>query len=372
MSGDALETLRDWFIRAALYTQRSSALKALVSQKTLSAFEEELPYTCRERFVAKETQHRLRQAQNSELGSLKRVGGRYLTPFCTDYPQARLSTHLLRICGTLNVSPTLAIVGSRKSSSVMLSRSRLLGELCAQARITVVSGGACGVDIETTMAVFRANGSTITALGSGLNRPSPRTHVPMFNRLLGRPNQHCVISQFGCEQPPATWTYVKRNHLIADLADAVVVMQAGARSGALYAAHRALVTNKKVYCWHLQTRDVAMQGCRALLGRGAHPVSLLVEVLLKDCRLRKQVASDLQRKILRILSEGPRTVSELTHALGYSSEKICRELVIMFSMNWLEKNVDGTWSRFGLPLSRCGTVWLVGLLHSSGREALIV
>ena len=86
----------------------------------------------------------------------------------------------------------------------------------------------------------------------------------MFNRLLGRPNEHCIISQFACEQPPKNWTYVKRNHLIADLADAVVVMQAGVRSGALYAARQALATNKKAYCWHLRTRDVAMQGCRTL------------------------------------------------------------------------------------------------------------
>ena len=372
MSGDALKTLRDSFIRAALYTQRSSALKALVHQRTLSAFEKELPYTHRERFVAEETQHRLRQSQNRDLGSLQRVGGRYLTPFCPDYPEARLGPHLLRVCGTLNANRTLAIVGSRKSSSAILSRSHLLGSLCAQARITVVSGGAFGVDIEATMAAFRSMGFTITVLGSGLNRPSPRTHLPMFNRLLGRSNEHCIVSQFACDQPPKNWTYVKRNHLIADLADAVVVMQAGARSGALYAARQALATNKKVYCWHLRTRDVAMQGCRTLLSRGAEPVSLLVQALLKNYYLRKHGVSDLQGEILTILSDGPRSVSELTHTLGQTAEDICRELAIMYAMNWLEKNVDGTWSRFGLPLSRCGTVWLVGLSHSSEREALIV
>ena len=126
MQGDALETQRDWFVCAALYTQRSSALKALVNQKTLSAFENELPYTCRERFVAEETQRRLRQTKKRELDSLKRVGGRYLTPFCPDYPRARLSTHLLRVCGTLNINRTLAVVGSRKSSSAILSRARLI------------------------------------------------------------------------------------------------------------------------------------------------------------------------------------------------------------------------------------------------------
>ena len=53
-----------------------------------------------ERFAAEETQRRLRQSQDRELGSLQRVGRRYLTPFCPDYPEARLSPHLLRVCGT--------------------------------------------------------------------------------------------------------------------------------------------------------------------------------------------------------------------------------------------------------------------------------
>ena len=101
-------------------------------------------------------------------------------------------------------------------------------------------------------------------------------------------------------------------------------------------------------------------------------MSLLVQALLKDHYLRKHGVSDLQGEILTILSDGPRSVSELTHTLGQTAEDICRELAIMYAMNWLEKNVDGTWSRFGLPLSRCGTVWLVGLSHSSEREALIV
>ncbi len=131
----------------------------------------------------------------------------------------------------------------------------------------MVSGLAWGIDAEAHIA---ARGATIAVLGQGLQAASPSWQVHLRARV--RDAGGLVLSELPSTQGPRPWTFPRRNRVIAALADCVVVVEAGLRSGTRSTVRHALDMGRDVYAVPGPPGEPSSEGCRALLDEGATPL----------------------------------------------------------------------------------------------------
>jgi DNA processing protein len=162
----------------------------------------------------------------------------HLTPLEPRYP-SRLRTLdkpplLSAQGGSLEASCVVAIVGSRRAHRRMLRYARGLARRLARAGVVVASGGALGIDGAAHAGALEGGGRTWLVAGSGCLHRFPPDHEDLYDAIGSGPG--AVLWPFAPEMPPAPARFRARNTVLACLADAVVVVQAGDRSGALHAA----------------------------------------------------------------------------------------------------------------------------------------
>ena len=141
-------------------------------------------------------------------------------------------------------APAVAIVGSRKASAAGLARARAFGRALAEAEVAVLSGGARGIDAAAHAGAL-AGGPTWAVLGSGLNRPYPPEHGPLFDRIARSGGG--VLTPFPPEAEPRPAHFPRRNLLLAAWAQAILVIEADPRSGSLVTARLALDLGRDLY-----------------------------------------------------------------------------------------------------------------------------
>lgn len=133
--------------------------------------------------------------------------------------------------------PSVALVGSRKASAYGRAMAAWLADAAGQAGVRVVSGGAVGIDAASHEAALATPGTTTVVLGCGHDVAYPRAHAQpggLFDQVLHAGGS--VVSEALPGEPPRPWRVRARNRLIAGLADVVVVVEGGARSGSLITA----------------------------------------------------------------------------------------------------------------------------------------
>lgn len=164
--------------------------------------------------------------------------------------------------------PSVAMCGSRDASEEGLEAAAIAGQTVARSGLTIVSGNARGVDIETHVAAIKAGGGTIIVLAEGI----VRFRVKRVLATAGlEPNQLLVVSQF---PPRQGWTVggaMMRNAVIAGLGLALVVIEAGETGGTLDAGLKGLELKRPVLT--LGFRSGQRAGNAILIGKGARPVS---------------------------------------------------------------------------------------------------
>lgn len=160
----------------------------------------------------------------------------------------------------------VAVVGSRAATGLGLAFSRALARDLASAGVAVVSGLARGIDTAAHRGALDARGRTIAVLGSGLDRLYPAENAPLA-RAIERDG--AVVSEFALGAAPWKGNFPRRNRVIAGWARATVVVEAGARSGALSTARAALDEGREVMAVPGHPSQPAAEGANALLRDGA-------------------------------------------------------------------------------------------------------
>ncbi len=173
----------------------------------------------------------------------------------------------------------VAIVGTRRMTAYGERVARELAGACACAGVVVVSGLAQGIDSAAHRGALDAGGSTVAVLGEGITlflatvRGRRRPLVPRIR------SSGALVSQYPpsfCAQP---WTFAKRNATIAALAEAVVVIEAGERSGALITADEARRLGRPLFAVPGPLGSAASVGTNALLASGEARVLVSADAL---------------------------------------------------------------------------------------------
>jgi DNA processing protein len=195
--------------------------------------------------------------------------------------------------------PAVAVVGSRAGSPYAVAVAEQLATDLAARGIAVVSGLARGVDSAAHRGALAAGGVTIAVLGSGADVVYPREHAPLARDIA---RGGAVVSELVPGTPPQPHFFPMRNRIISGLSRAVVVIEAGERSGSLITARCALD----------QGRDVLAVPGNVLTGRnrGGHG-------LLRDGARIVETADDIVEELqLGLAGASPRARGARARADG--------------------------------------------------------
>ena len=176
----------------------------------------------------------------------------------------------IHVRGTLAEGPAVAIVGARAATTVAMQRAHAIARHLAGRHIAVVSGGALGIDGAAHRGALAGGGTTTVVLGSGVDVAYPDRHARLFQQILG--SGGALVSMLPDGTHPTRYSFLKRNPLIAALADVVIVVEADVRSGSLSTARAATQLGRVLAAWP------GSRGCDRLIARGAAVVERVEDV----------------------------------------------------------------------------------------------
>lgn len=179
------------------------------------------------------------------------------------------------IVAALN-GPAVAIVGSRAASPYAMTVAERLARDLAGCGIVVVSGLARGVDSAAHRGALAAGGATLAVLGSGVDVIYPPEHARLAREIAATGT---VMSELVPGTPPLPPFFPLRNRIISGLSRAVVVIEAGERSGSLITARCALEQGREVLAVPGNVLSGRNRGGHALIRDGAKIVDSADDIL---------------------------------------------------------------------------------------------
>lgn len=171
----------------------------------------------------------------------------------------------------LNETHTVAVVGTRTPDKAAGKAAYKFGFECADAGVPVISGLARGIDREVHQGCVDNKGRAVAILGSGVDCVYPVTNRRLAESILM--NDGAIASEYPPGTPPAKYHFPARNRIISGLSDAVVIVQAPERSGALITADYALEQGRDLVVHETGVEGIVSAGSRALVQDGARVVS---------------------------------------------------------------------------------------------------
>ena len=211
-------------------------------------------------------------AQESDriLTRLMRAGVQFVTLEDDAYPTRlraiEIPPHVLFVRGdiaALSARRSVAVVGTRRPSEAGRRVAARIAAALSRAGALVVSGLAVGIDGAAHAAVVAEGGVTVAVLGSGHDRLFPPGHRRLAEAIIACGG--AIVSELPPEVEPTPGTFPRRNRVISGLADATVVVEAGARSGALLTANWALEQGRECFVVPGAIDSPASAGCLAYL-----------------------------------------------------------------------------------------------------------
>lgn len=227
--------------------------------------------------------------------------------------------------------PVVAIVGSRRPTTFGLGFARELSRTLASCGALVVSGLALGIDAEAHAGALDADRPTLAVLGAGVDVSSPRRNDGLRSAIL---THGAIMSEYWPGTEPAPWRFPARNRIVAGLADAIVVVEAGERSGALITADFALDQGRPVLAVPGAPGASASVGCNALLRAGAAMCEQADDVVA-ECpgfdwslgdAVPRSAPEGLAGQIYELLSREPLRADELGLRVGGTPEAMATAL----------------------------------------------
>lgn len=206
--------------------------------------------------------------------------------------------------------PSVAIVGTRAASAHGRRIAHTMAAELGSAGCCIVSGLALGIDAAAHEGALDAGAPTIGVIGSGHEHFFPRRNAFLAKRIIACGG--AVLTPFPPEQPPYPSQFLARNGVVAALADAVVVVEAPARSGALNTAHWA-ASRIPVFAVPGDVDRIHVAGCHALirdgatLARGAADVLEVLPHTLVQATASASATparNDVERAVLKALAHG--------------------------------------------------------------------
>jgi DNA processing protein len=265
---------------------------------------------------------------------------------CTsqDFPQ---QLHLLSDCppciylkGALPKNEKrIAIIGTRSASDWGKECARLFAKQLAQAGVWVISGLARGIDTAAHKACTK---TTLAVIGSGFAHLYPKENSQLADEIVRSGGG--VISEFSCKTAPSKSTFPKRNRLISILSDALLLVEAPIKSGAMITMNLGKKQGKTLFCLPGRAMHPTYEGNHLLIKTNSArlvdtPDELLVFFEKQQAAPKKDKQdlffTDEQKKVLDLLSQSEVSLDALSCLAGLSISRLQAILIQLQIKNFI-------------------------------------
>ncbi|HZJ57243.1 MAG TPA: DNA-processing protein DprA [Clostridia bacterium] len=242
-------------------------------------------------------------------------------------------------------NPALAIVGSRRSTGYGRQMSERFGFQLAEAGVTVVSGLARGIDAMSHYGALKAGGKTIGVLGCGIDRVYPPENRKLFQTME---EKGTIITEYPPGTSPLPGNFPARNRVISGMADGVLVIEAGLRSGALITVDFALEQGRDVYALPGNINVPQTVGTNKILKEGAKLITDIRDIL-EDLGISLADPGEapgsvqldfFESQVYNALQEGERHLEELARDTKMEIHKL-NAVLTMLEVKGIVKQMPG-------------------------------
>lgn len=305
---------------------------------------------------------------SKELEWISAHGIRVWTLADADYPVRlrQCPDKPLVLYGKGNIEPSeghfVSIVGTRRPTERGKDLTRkLVHDLHERLdQLTIVSGGAYGIDIAAHRAAIEFGVPTLIIPAHGLDRIYPMQHRKDAVAALA---QGGLLTEFPSGTEPLPAYFLQRNRIIAGLSDVTVVVESRERGGSLVTANMANDYNRELVTFPGRPDDLSSQGCNKLIQNNkAHLITNADDLIaLMDWKTRDAVNqpvqttmvgllgdfSPLQQTLLAKLQEADEGlhINFLVMETGLPYDNIASELV-MLELQGVVRSLPGGFYRF--------------------------
>jgi DNA processing protein len=246
-----------------------------------------------------------------------------------------------------DIKNPVAVVGPRKFSTYGKQVAEEIVSKLSKNNIEIISGLALGIDGIAHTSCIQSGGRTIAVLGSGINK---RHVFPSKHRHLSEKIIECggaVISEYPPGALPNTYTFPRRNRIVAGMSIATLVVEATEKSGALITSQCALDNNRDVFVIPQNINSPTSVGSNNLLKTGAIPITEADDILnflgiekqeIKPSQNNIDANSPEELVILQNLNKEPTHVDKIIKNTSLPSHIVNSTLVIL-EINGKIKNV---------------------------------
>ena len=220
----------------------------------------------------------------SAVNTIAALGGWFATETSEFWPNALLDleNHAPRGLwgiGTPNfdIGRAISVVGSRVSTAYgEYATGKLVGPMASRG-FSIISGGAYGIDSQAHRATLALGGKTIAVMAGGLDRLYPSGNRELFNEIASK---GLLLSEMPPGAEPTKWRFLQRNRLIAALGQAIILVEANARSGAVSTANRGVDIGRPIGAVPGPINAPGSDGCHQLIrGQKAELITCADDIL---------------------------------------------------------------------------------------------
>jgi DNA processing protein len=240
----------------------------------------------------------------------------------------------------------VAIVGSRRMSRYGKQvLAEIVPRLVERGYVTV-SGFMYGVDVEVHRLTVEAGGQTIGVFGWGIEAPIISENMSLYHKVIE--SKGLFISEFPPEMLGTLWSFPARNRIVVGLADLVIVIEAGRKSGSLNSAEWARKMSKPIYAVPGSIFSSVSEGCNWLLSQKlAVPLTMeffhsssTPEVL--GAHTPGVLNPSESNLITHLTLGGPKSVNELARELAQPAGEVAARLTTLLLKGEVEEE-RGVW-----------------------------
>jgi DNA processing protein len=293
------------------------------------------------------TKARSREDAQHELDECRRRGVSIIARYHDSYPKSLLEIPdppaVLFSRGTIEPRDQLAIaiVGSRQCTLYGKQTAERLAAGLARAGFTIVSGLARGIDAAAHRGALSGGGRTIAVCATGLRNIYPPEHASLADEVAA---SGALISESPLDREPRPGLFPQRNRIISGLSQAVIIVEAGRRSGALHTARHAMEQGRDVFAVPGRIDSLPSQGCHDLIRDGVPLIRGIDDVLESLGPLmqpverapgetvqspRELLLNDIERTVLNRITHDPEHVDSLLPLNGIEPSQLLATITIL-------------------------------------------
>ena len=291
----------------------------------------------------------------AELERLQKLNGQIMTYWDDEYPKLLRKIYypplMLYVLGSFSEKDdySIAIVGTRRPTEYGKLQAQKISASLAEQGITIVSGLARGIDSIAHNSAMKANGRTISVIGSGLDVIYPPENKKLFEKIS---ENGIIISEFPLGTKPDAQNFPKRNRIISGLSLGTVVIETKESGGALQTAAHALDQNREVFAVPGNLGVSQSEGTNLLIQKGeAKLIRSHEDVLIElELKLKPIIGKNIpkpsvdlnlfEQKILETITDSPVHIDNIASSLSMNTSE-CLVHLLSLEFKGLAKQLPG-------------------------------